>query len=304
MKVVVAGGSGFLGTALRAALLADGHAVANLTRRPIPTAPDDVMWTPDGSADGWAHVVDGADAVVNLAGAGIADTRWTDERKDIILKSRIAATRSLVTAIARAAAPPRVLVSASAVGYYGPRDADIVTEAMPAGTDFLAKVCVEWEREADQASAVTRVAIVRTGVALHPEGGALARMLLPFKFGVGGPLGGGTQYMPWIHRDDWIDLVRWLIAEPAARGAFNATSSAPVTNAEFVRALGRALWRPAVLPVPGFGLRLLFGEMADLLLTGQRAIPTRALEMGFRFRFEKLDEALADLLSVSARTSQ
>jgi uncharacterized protein len=304
VKVVVAGGSGFLGTALRAALVADGHAVANLTRRPIPSAPDDVMWTPDGTANGWARVVDGVDAVVNLAGAGIADTRWTDERKDLILTSRIAATRSLVTAIARAAAPPRVLVSASAVGYYGPRGEEIVTEATPAGADFLAKVCVDWEREADQASSVTRVAIVRTGVALHTAGGALARMLLPFKLGAGGPLGAGVQYMPWIHRDDWVDLVRWLIAEPGARGAFNGTSPAPVTNAEFVRALGRALRRPAILPVPAFGLRLLFGEMADLLLTGQRAVPARALEMGFRFSLEKLDDALQNLLSDSARASR
>ena len=218
--------------------------------------------------------------------------------------SRIAATRSLVTAIARAAAAPRVLVSASGVGYYGPRGAEIITEATPPGTDFLAKVCVEWEREAEQASTVTRVAIVRTGLALHPEGGALARMLLPFKLGAGGPLGAGTQYMPWIHRDDWVDLVRWLIAEPGARGAFNGTAPEPVTNAEFVRALGRALGRPAILPVPAFGLRLLFGEMADLLLSGQRAVPARALEMGFRFRFEKLEKAFEDLLSGAARASR
>jgi uncharacterized protein (TIGR01777 family) len=260
-----------------------------------------VTWTPDGGANGWAQVVDGADAVVNLAGTGIADSRWTDERKADILSTRMAATRSLVTAIARAAVPPRVFVSASGVGYYGPRGSEIITESTPPGTDFLAQVCVEWEREADQASAVTRVAIVRTGVALHPEGGALARMLLPFRLGAGGPLGAGTQYMPWIHRDDWVDLVRWLIAEPGSRGAFNGTSPEPATNAEFARALGRALRRPAILPVPAFGLRLLLGEMADLLLTGQRVVPARALEMGFRFRFEKLDEAFKDLLTRKSR---
>ena len=300
MKVVIAGGSGFLGAALRAALLADGHAVANLTRRPQPSTPDDVMWTPDGGTNGWAHVVEGADAVINLAGAGIADARWSDERKALIVTSRIAATRSLVAAITRATTPPRVFVSASAVGYYGPRGAEIVTEATPAGTDFLAKVCVDWEREADQASAVTRVTIVRTGLVLHTQGGALASMLLPFKLGAGGPLGGGAQYMPWIHRDDWVDLVRWLMAEPGARGAFNGTSPTPVTNAEFVRALGRALWRPAVVPMPAFALKLLLGEMADLLLTGQRAVPARALEMGFRFRFERLEDAFADLFPRTA----
>ncbi len=304
MKVVVAGGSGFLGAALRTALLADGHAVVTLTRRASPIAPDEVTWTPDGGANGWAHVIDGVEAVVNLAGAGIAEARWSDQRKADILTSRIAATRSLVTAIARAAVAPRVLVSASGVGYYGPRGAEIITEATPPGTDFLAKVCMEWEREAEQASTVTRVAIVRTGLALHTEGGALARMLLPFKLGAGGPLGGGTQYMPWIHRDDWVDLVRWLIAEPGARGAFNGTAPEPVTNAEFVRALGRALGRPAILPVPAFGLRLLLGEMADLLLSGQRAVPARALEMGFRFRFEKLEKAFEDLLSGAKRASR
>jgi uncharacterized protein len=296
MKVVVAGGSGFLGNALRSALLADGHAVANLTRRATPSAPDDVTWTPDGTSDGWARVVDDADAVVNLAGTGIADSRWNEARKNAILTSRLLATRSIVSAIARASTSPRVLVNASAIGYYGPRDDRIVTEVTPPGGDFLAGVCVQWEREAEQASTYTRVAVVRTGLVLHPEGGALARMLLPFKLGGGGPIGTGDQYMPWIHRDDWIDMVRWLISEPRARGAFNASAPEPVTNAEFAQTLGRVLHRPAVVPLPAFALKLLFGEMADLLLTGQRAIPSRALEMGFKFRFSKVQEALHDLL--------
>ncbi len=296
MNVVIAGGSGFLGQALRSALLADGHAVTNLTRSARATASEDVTWTPDGTSDGWARVVEGVDAVVNLAGTGIADRRWSDARKNAILTSRLRATRSIVSAIARASSPPRVLVNASAIGYYGPRDDQIVTEATPPGRDFLADVCVQWEREAEQASTYARVALVRSGLVLHPEGGALARMLLPFKLGGGGPIGTGNQYMPWIHRDDWVDMVRWLISEPEPRGAFNASAPEPVTNAEFAQTLGRVLHRPAVVRVPAFGLKLLLGEMADLLLTGQRAIPARALEMGFKFRFATLKDALDDLL--------
>jgi uncharacterized protein (TIGR01777 family) len=302
MTVVVAGGSGFLGRALRARLLADGHAVANLTRRETPQAPDDITWTPDGTGAGaWARSIDGVDAVVNLAGEGIADARWSEARKRSIVESRLLVTRSLVGAITRARKPPSVFVSGSGVGYYGPHGDEVVTEATPAGSDFLAKVCVKWESEAEQASPVTRVALIRTGMVLHPEGGALAKMLPPFRLGIGGPIASGTQYTPWVHRDDWVDLVRWLIAEPGARGTFNGTAPEPVRNAEFARALGRALGRPVILPVPAIALRLLFGEMAEMLVTGQRAIPARAMEMGFRFRFEKLDDALADLFSAGLK---
>ena len=250
---------------------------------------------PDGTAGDWAGVLDGVDAVVNLAGAGIADRRWSAGRKREIESSRLLATRSLVAAIQLASRPPQVLVSASGVGYYGPRGGEIVTESTTPGRDFLAAVCIAWEREAEKASSLARVATVRTGLVLDAEGGALARMLLPFRFGVGGRLGSGAQFMPWIHRDDWVRLVRWMIAEPDARGPFNATAPNPVANAEFSRALGRALHRPAVLPVPAIALRVALGEMADLLLAGQRAIPAKAMEMGFRFRFTTLDEALADL---------
>jgi hypothetical protein len=187
------------------------------------------------------------------------------------------------------------MVSASGVGYYGPHGDERVTEGFPAGNDFLSRVCVQWEQAAERASTVTRVAIIRTGVVLHPEGGALSKMLLPFRLGVGGPQGSGRQFMPWIHREDWIGLVRWLISQSAARGAFNGTAPEPVTNKEFARRLGRALRRPAVLPVPALGLRILLGEMAEMLLTGQRAIPARAMEMGFQFKFTTLDQALRDL---------
>lgn len=295
MTIVTAGGSGFLGTALGDALRADGHTVVNLTRKAVPGGPREVRWTPDGTAGDWAAAIDGADAVVNLAGEGIADARWSDARKRALRDSRLLATRSLVAAIERAARPPSVLVSGSGIGYYGARGAEIVTEDTPAAGDFLGRLCVEWEEAAEQASHVTRVAIVRTGLVVHPDGGALGRMLLPFKLGLGGPVGPGTQYMPWIHRTDWVDLVRWLIRDSQPRGAFNGSAPEPVTNREFTAALGRALGRPAFVPMPGFALKIALGEMADLLLTGQRAIPARALESGFTFRFPKLDAAFADL---------
>jgi uncharacterized protein len=296
VKVVIAGGSGFLGGALRQSLAADDHSVVNLTRRATRPQTSDVTWIPDGTASGqWANAVDGADAVVNLAGEGIADGRWTPARKRAIVDSRVNATRSLVAAITGATRPPLVFVSGSGVDYYGPHEDEIVTEGTPPSDNFLARVCVQWEREAEQASAISRVALVRTSMALHPAGGALKKMLLPFRLGLGGPIGSGRQWTPWIHRDDWVGLVRWILTTPDARGAFNGSTPEPVPNADFVRALGRALRRPAILPMPAFAFRIMFGEMADLLLTGRRAIPARAMEMGFRFRFEKLEDALSDL---------
>src|SRR5918993_737303 len=251
VKIILAGGSGFLGQALKGKLQREGHAVANLSRHPRRGVQEDLPWTPDGTAGAWAAALEDTDAVVNLAGENLGDQRWTDERKQAIRTSRVLSTRSLVAAIRGLKRPPTVLVSGSAVGYYGAHGDEVVTESTPPGDDFLADVSVEWEREAEQASTVTRVVVVRTGLVLHPDGGVLARLLLPFRMGVGGPLGSGTQYMPWIHRDDWVDLVIWLIGNATARGAYNATAPAPVTNAEFTRALGRALHRPAFLPVPG-----------------------------------------------------
>jgi uncharacterized protein (TIGR01777 family) len=292
MHLLITGGTGFIGTALCRALLARGDRVTVLTRDarharsrlPAPVAAVEAL-------AGLAAV----DGVVNLAGENLGAHRWTEARKRAILESRLAATRSLVAAIARVEKPPAVFVSASAVGYYGARGDELITEATSPGNDFLAHVCVQWEREAEQAASVTRVAIVRTGMALHPEGGALAKMLVPFRLALGGPLGSGTQWVPWIHRHDWVDLVRWMMSEPNARGAFNGVAPEPVHNAEFARALGRALRRPAVMPVPAIALRMLFGELAEILLTGQRAIPARAIEMGFRFRFQRLEDALAHL---------
>jgi uncharacterized protein len=295
VRVILGGGTGFLGGALRRHLRDLGHDVAILTRRPSG-APDQIQWHPDGSAGPWTDALNGAAAIVNLAGEGIADRRWTEPRKAALRDSRLQATRSLVAAIARLPQPPAVLVNASGIGYYGDRGAETVTEATPPGTDFLGQLCVEWESEAEQASSIARVVIVRSGIVLHPSGGALGRMLLPFRLGVGGRIGSGAQYLPWIHREDWLRLVAWMLGAPDARGAFNAAAPIPSTNAEFTKALGRALRRPTLLPVPAFGLRLALGELAETLLTGQRAIPQRAQEQGFVFRFPEINPALADLL--------
>ena len=273
MKIAVAGGTGFLGRPLGERLKAQGHDVVNLSR---------------GSTD-----IGGADAVINLAGESIAGKRWTPAQKRRILESRVLTTRNLVDAITRAAAPPAVFISGSAVGYYGPRGDEIATEYAPAGSDFLAEVCIAWEAEADRASAHTRVVRVRTGLVLERDGGALPQMLPPFWFGAGGPIGSGHQYWPWIHRTDWVDLVCWAVRTRSVSGGINATAPTPVRNKEFARALGRALHRPAFMPAPGFALRLLLGEMADgLLLSGQRAVPAKAEALGFSFTYTQLDDAL------------
>jgi len=296
MRIVMTGATGFLGTPLAAALRADGHEVTALTRRPsaVPPPTHAVLWTADGSIGPWADAIDGADAVVNLAGESIAGARWTDAHKRRIRESRILATRSIADAIRTASAPPSVVVSGSAVGYYGPHGEEPLTELTPAGTDFLAQVCVDWEREAQAASTPrTRVVCIRTGLVLERDGGALPQMLPPFRFGVGGPVGSGRQYWPWIHRADWIALVRWLIGSPSVSGAVNATAPEPVANAEFARTLGRVLRRPAMLPAPAFALRAILGEMAGaLLLSGQRAVPDVAERNGFSFTYRRLEPAL------------
>ena len=297
MKIVVAGATGFLGQPLVKTLLADGHDVVVLSRSGSTDHPlvRTAVWTPNGSAGPWAKELDGADGVINLAGEPIAARRWTDLQKGRIRDSRVLATRSIVEALGGASHRPSVLVNASAVGYYGPRGDEIVTEKDSAGKDFLAEVAEQWEKEASRAATEqTRVVIIRTGIVLERDGGALPKMLPPFRFGVGGPVGTGRQYWPWIHREDWIGMVRFALTNEAVEGPVNATAPEPVTNAEFARALGRVLRRPAFMPTPGFALKLLLGEMANaLLLSGQRAVPSRARELGFTFRFETLDEALA-----------
>jgi uncharacterized protein (TIGR01777 family) len=303
MRIVIAGGSGFLGVALAETYAEDGHDVRVLTRdlRPGESRHDSgtgvpgvtrVGWRPDGRTGTWADVIHGADAVVNLAGAGIGDRRWTPQRKAVLHDSRILPTRSLAAAITEAPLRPPVFISASGVGYYG-TGSDEKTESSPAGDDFLAQLCEEWEREALRAkSAATRVVLARSGVVLERSGGALPQLMKPFRFFAGGRLGSGRQYMSWIHRIDWIELMRWIIDTRDIHGPVNATAPVPVTNREFARALGRAMHRPALMPAPAFALRLALGEMAGpLTLTGQRVIPQCALSRRFHFRYPEIDLA-------------
>jgi uncharacterized protein (TIGR01777 family) len=301
MKVVVAGGSGFLGRALVESLLTDGHEVALLTRRASAqgATPVSISWSPDGSVGPWADVLLGAEAVVNLAGHPIGGRRWTRAEKDRILASRLGSTRSIVSALAALDRRPALLVNASAQGYYGSRGDEVLTEASTRGGGFLAEVCARSEEEARRAEAwVPRVVMLRTSLVLDRQAGALPRMLLPFRLFAGGPLGSGRQFMSWIHRADWVQLVRWVLVTGAASGPLNLTAPNPVKNAEFSCALGHALHRPSWLPAPTFALRLVLGEMADeLLLYSQRLIPSRALDLGYRFRFASLDGALADIFS-------
>jgi uncharacterized protein (TIGR01777 family) len=252
-----------------------------------------VGWKPDGQSGPWAVTLDGADAVINLAGEGIGDKRWTPQRKALLFDSRIAPTRSLVAAIAATVVPPPVFISGSAVGYYGPSDDQPKTEASPAGDDFLAHICEDWEAEARRAeSAATRVVLLRSGVVLERAGGALPKLIKPFRLFAGGPIGSGRQYMSWIHRIDWVEMVRWVVETPTIAGPLNATAPEPVTNRDFSRALGRALHRPSLLPAPGFAVSLVLGEMAGpLVLTGQRVLPARARSMGFHFRYPDINQA-------------
>jgi uncharacterized protein len=301
MKIVISGATGFLGRPLAAALALDGHTLVVLSRgssAPPPGTERLVNWTPDGTTAAWAAEIDGAGAVINLAGEPIA-SRWTASRKRQILDSRVLATRSLTEAIRLARTPPATFISGSGVGFYGPLQDQIATEDTPAGQDFLAGVCVAWEGEASRAqSARTRVVCVRTGLVLERDGGALPQMLPPFRLGAGGPVGSGRQYWPWIHRQDWIDLVRFALATPAIAGPLNATAPEPARNADFARALGRAMHRPAFMPAPGFALKLLLGEMAEgLLLSGQRAVPEKAQRFGYTFAFTDVNEALGALLN-------
>ena len=310
MKVVIAGGSGFLGNPLAWAWAEEGHDIRVLTRSLAPGQAQHesgtgkpgitrVGWAPDGTAGPLAQELDGASLVVNLAGESVADGRWTAARKQALRDSRLNATRSIVTALAGTPRPPATFISGSAVGYYGDTDGRTVTEAAPAGQDFLAHLCEDWEGEAKRAeSAGVRVVVVRTGIVLESSGGALPRMMLPYRFFAGGPLGSGRQYVSWVHRLDWMEIVRWIVQTSEARGPINATAPQPVTSRELSRALGHALHRPSLLPVPGFALRLAVGEMAGSLLTGQRAIPQQALSLGYHFRYPDIDQAMRGIFGV------
>jgi hypothetical protein len=274
MNIAIAGASGFLGRALSGRLRASGHSITPISLRTQPPA----------------EVFAGCQAVVNLAGEPVAQ-RWTSATRERISDSRIQGTRSLVAALRKH--PPAILVSASAVGYYGSRGDEILTENSPPASDFLGRVAVGWEQEARAAEQFgVRVVTPRIGVVLGRGGGALAQMLPPFRLGVGGRLGTGAQWMSWIALDDVLSLIEFAIEDAALSGPVNAVAPNPVTNAVFTRKLAAALHRPAILPVPAFALKILFGEMSEILLGGQRVTPQAALRAGFRFRFAELGEAL------------
>jgi uncharacterized protein len=302
MKVVIGGANGLIGKRLARELRARGDEVVGLVRDPsragLPEGVAAARW--DGkSAGDWAAHVEGAHAVVNLAGASVGGKRWTPAYKEEIRRTRIDSTRACVEAIARAKARPHVFVSASAVGFYGDRGDERLEESATAGSGFLASVCSEWEGEARKAEPLgVRVALVRTGVVLAPpaEGGALAQMVLPFKLFAGGPIGSGKQWLPWIHLDDEAAALRFCIDDARMQGPINAAAPQPETMAAFCKALGRVLGRPSWAPVPGAALRLLVGEFAEALLGGQRIVPKALLDAGFRFRFEACEAALRELL--------
>jgi len=294
MTIIVAGGSGFLGGALVRAWRGEGHRVKVLTRRPRNS--DEVGWTPESGGGAVAAVLEQSDAVVNLAGEGIADKRWTPARKAAILDSRVTSTRALATAIRACARPPRAFISASAVGIYGTGEGQTFTEESAPGADFLATVCRAWEHETSAAAGVARVVLLRSGVVLAADGGALPRMALPFRFFAGGRVGSGRQYMSWIHLEDWVEMVRWALRSDVS-GPLNLTAPHPVTNAEFTHALGAAMHRPTALPVPAIALQMMLGkEFADaLLLGGQRVLPAKAERLGFQFKFATIESALQDI---------
>jgi uncharacterized protein len=302
MRIVIAGGTGFLGAPLAEMYAEEGHDVRVLTRSLMSgdTRHDPgtgvpgitrVGWKSDGQTGPWSNVVEGADAVINLSGESLGATRWTPQAKAKFRDSRILATRSLTAAIGSARARPAVFISGSAIGYYGPADAQPLTESDPAGRDFLAELCAAWEQEARKAEPFTRVAVVRTGIVLERSGGALAEMMKPFRLFVGGRIGSGHQYVSWIHRLDWIEMVRWIVQTPSVSGPVNLTAPHPVTNRHLSRALGRAMRRPSLVPVPGFALRIIVGEFAESLVTGQRVIPARAQNEGYHFRYPEIEQA-------------
>lgn len=297
MRVLVSGSTGLLGSALVPRLRLEGHDVVRLLRRPPPLGPFEAFWDPAaGQID--AGAIEGFDAVIHLSGENLAGGRWTDSRKRILRGSRVDTTRLLAGALARATQKPRVLVSASAVGYYGDRGDERLAESATVGSGFLATLCRDWEEAAAAAAeAGIRVVALRTGVVLSASGGALPALLPVFRLGLGGPLGDGAQWLSWISVTDLLRSIEHVLADGSIRGAVNTVSPSPVTNREFTRTLGRVLRRPAVLPVPAPALSLLFGEMARAtLLASQRAVPARLVETGFEFAYTEFEPALRHAL--------
>lgn len=293
MKILISGSSGLIGTAATTALKSDGHNVVHLVRPGKTAKAGDVQWDPMRATVDVAGL-EGIDAVIHLSGAGIADGRWTEERKQLLRSSRIDTTRVLVDSLSRLKQKPRLLIVASAIGYYGDRGDEILTESSTTGTDFLALVCRDWEAEASRAAERgIRTVMLRTGVVLSGKGGALPKMLPPFKLGVGGRLGSGQQWMSWISIEDVAGIIRHTIANQQVSGPVNVVAPNPVRNEEFTRLLAGMLHRPAIFPAPAFVLRLAMGEMADaVLLSSDRVKPEQMLAAGYKFRFEILEPAL------------
>ncbi len=301
MRVLITGGSGLIGRALAANLVRDGNEVIILSRRPgqITGLPAGVSarWWDSHKTERWNSLVDGTDAIINLAGENISSGRWTKERKRRILESRLNAGRAVIQAVEAAVHKPHIIIQASGIGFYGPCGDEEIMEETPPGHDFLARLAVDWEASTAPLEGIgIRRVIIRTGVVLSTAGGALPRLLLPFRFFAGGRLGGGRQWFPWIHIADEVGAIRFLMENKQAEGPFNLTAPSPLTNAQFSRLLGQQLGRPTFMPIPAFILRLLFGEMATALLDGQRAIPQRLLQLGFTFQFPEAGSVLRDLL--------
>ena len=301
MKIAITGASGLIGRALTTSLVADGHQVIPVVRKPSSATPDAIQWNPAaGTIE--ASKFEGVDGVVHLAGAGIGDKRWSESYKREILESRTKGTELLARTLASLAAPPSVLVSGSAIGFYGDTGDAAVDETAPAGDDFLAKVCVDWEAAAAPAAAAgIRVPFLRTGIVLTADGGALAKMLPLFRFGLGGRMGSGKQWWSWISMADEVGAIRWLLDHDIS-GPVNATAPTPVTNSQFTKALGEAMHRPTLAPVPSFGPKLLLGaELADaLLFTSTRVVPGVLEASGYPFAHPTIDTALRDVLTSKA----
>jgi len=302
--VIISGATGFIGTILVKKLVARNYHVVVLSRNPGKTAAFNssqvkvVAW--DGrSANGWGHYVDGAYGIINLAGENIAAGRWTPARKAAILQSRLAAGRAIVEAVTLSARKPRVVIQASGIGYYGNRGDTVLDETSSSGTGFLADVAIQWEKSTEPVEALgVRRAIIRTGIVLGRGGGFLSRVLLPFKLFMGGCMGSGRQWLSWVHMEDEVSAICFLLEQDAAQGAFNLSSPQPLNAKDFFVEVGRALGRPSWLPVPGFVMHLALGEMADeLILSGQRALPARLLQAGYAFHYPLARDALKNILA-------
>ncbi|NTV45370.1 MAG: TIGR01777 family protein [Chlorobiales bacterium] len=306
-KIVLTGATGLIGPCLFHKLIEQGNHVTVLAREAghaekiIPGAARYVHWETNQTDGDWVNTLDGADAVIHLAGIPVAE-RWTDDHKKAIYDSRVTGTRNIVAAIGKVKNKPKTFISASAIGYYGIQshspDVPALTEKTPAGSDFLAQVCIDWEAEARKAEAYgTRVALIRTGIVLSLKGGALGKMLMPYKFFVGGPIGSGKQWVSWIHIDDESEIFLFALSNPNAKGPINAVAPTPVTMDTLAHTFGKAMGRPSLFPVPMFVLHALLGDAAGVVGEGQRVIPEKLLALGFKFKFPELGMAVEDLLT-------